>query len=105
MDAWRNAVTMIRRRNASEELPYLYILSTDGFVNSYLTEEDFARTCREYFDMIENHGFEPVMANLEKWLSETSELGCGDDITVALVYCTEDEAAKEEEESGDEHER
>lgn len=107
VDAWRNAVTMILRRNAREELPYLYIISTDGFVNSYLTEEDFARTCREYFDMIENHGFEKVMANLEKWLSETSELGCGDDITVALVYCTADEAAKEkvEEESEYEHER
>lgn len=86
MDAWRKAVSVVRRREAVDGLPYMYMLSTDGFANSYLTEEDFAKTCREYFEMIREHGFEEVCSNLGKWLYETSELGCGDDTTVLMAY-------------------
>lgn len=62
------------------------MLSTDGFVNSYVSEEDHQKTCRDYYDMIAEHGFDAVCSNLGKWLEETSELGCGDDITLVLVY-------------------
>lgn len=85
-DAWRSAVTAVRRRNVELETPYLYMLSTDGFVNSYVSEEDHQKTCRDYYDMIAEHGFDAVCGNLGKWLEETSELGCGDDITLVLVY-------------------
>jgi len=85
-DAWRSAVTAVRRRNVELETPYLYMLSTDGFVNSYVSEEDHQKTCRDYYDMIAEHGFDAVCSNLGKWLEETSELGCGDDITLVLVY-------------------
>lgn len=86
IDAWRKAISVVRRREISEGLPYMYMLSTDGFANSYLTEEDFAKTCREYLEMIREHGFQEVCSNLKNWLSETSELGCGDDITVVMAY-------------------
>ena len=36
--------------------------------------------------MIGQYGFDAVMGNLAKWLKETSELGCGDDVTVVMVY-------------------
>ena len=90
VDAWRKAVSVIRRRDVSEGVPYLYLISTDGFANSYLTEADFAKTCREYFELIRIHGFDTVCANLGKWLTETSELGCGDDITVVMAYLDAD---------------
>ena len=96
IDAWRKAVSVTRRREVAEELPYLYMLSTDGFANSYLTEEDFARTCREYFIMIREHGFDEVCSNLGKWLSETSELGCGDDTTLVMAYFAEDSQEEQE---------
>lgn len=96
IDAWRKAVSVTRRREIAEELPYLYMLSTDGFANSYLTEEDFARTCREYFSMIREHGFDEVCSNLGKWLSETSELGCGDDTTLVMAYFAEDSQEERE---------
>jgi hypothetical protein len=32
--------------------------------------------------MIKEHGAREVSKNLKKWLNETSEIGCGDDITV-----------------------
>lgn len=86
IDAWRKAVTAVRRKDDTEGTPYLYMLSTDGFVNSYLTEVDYQKTCRDYFSMIGEYGFEKVCDNLENWLTETSQLGCGDDITLVLAY-------------------
>ena len=39
--------------------------------------------------MIGEHGFEAVKDNLAKWLKETSEYGCGDDVTVVMAYFAE----------------
>lgn len=64
----------------------MYMLSTDGFVNSYASSEEYIKTCKDYLEMIEEHGFEAVESNLTSWLEETSELGCGDDITVVMAY-------------------
>lgn len=90
VDAWRKAVASVRRKNASEDVPYLYMLSTDGFSNSFVSQEEFNKTCREYYEMIGQHGYEAVKDNLEKWLKETSELGCGDDITVVMAYVSQE---------------
>ena len=85
-DAWRKAVTSIRRRDGEDEKSSMYMLSTDGFANSYTSDVEFQKTCSDYFGMIRQHGAETVQANLKKWLTETSELGCGDDITVVMAY-------------------
>lgn len=85
-DAWRKAVASIRRRDGEDEKSCMYMLSTDGFANSYTTDVEFQKTCSDYFGMIREHGAETVQANLKKWLTETSELGCGDDITVVMAY-------------------
>lgn len=90
VDAWRKAVASVRRKNASEDVPYLYMLSTDGFSNSFVSQEEFKKTCREYYEMIDQHGYGAVKDNLEKWLKETSELGCGDDITVVMAYVSKE---------------
>ena len=87
-DAWRKAVASVRRREIESEEPYMYILSTDGFANSYTSNEEYQKTCKDYLQMIQEHGAETVQANLKNWLTETSELGCGDDITVVMVYFT-----------------
>ena len=86
MDAWRKAVASVQRREKSGE--YMYLLSTDGFANSYTSDMEFQKTCMGYRDMIKEHGAEVVQGNLKKWLTETSELGCGDDITVVMGYFT-----------------
>ena len=85
-EAWKKAVTMIRKRDVSENTPYLYSLSTDGFANSYKSEEEFHITLRDYYSLIIEHGFEAVTSNFKSWLNETSELGCGDDITLVMAY-------------------
>ena len=65
--------------------PALVLLSTDGYANSFREDHDFERTGRDLLELIRQDGIEGVEANLESWLNEASELGSGDDITVALV--------------------
>lgn len=76
----------------------MLMLSTDGFANSYKNADEFQKTCVDYFDMIRQHGTDAVAANLKSWLSETSAMGCGNDITVLIAYFS-DETAPESEES------
>ncbi len=85
-DAWKHAVSAVRRKDVNVDTPYLYMLTTDGFINSYVSEDEYKKSCREYYNMIGEHGFKKVSTNLEAWLQETSELGCGDDITMVLAY-------------------
>lgn len=85
-DAWRKAVTSVHRLEAESREFYMYILSTDGFANSYTSDKEYQKTCRDYLQMIRKYGIDVVQKNLKKWLTETSELGCGDDITVVMVY-------------------
>ena len=42
LDAWRKAVASVRRKNAADDVPYLYMLSTDGFSNKMCIRD---RTC------------------------------------------------------------
>ena len=66
----------------------MYILSTDGFANSHTSDTEYQKTCKDYLRMLQEYGEDTVQANLKNWLTETSEFGCGDDITVVMVYFT-----------------
>ena len=86
IDAWKKAITMIRMKDIGEELPCLYMMSTDGFANSYSSHQEFVKTCADYYTVIKENGFNAIEENLGDWLAETSEFGCGDDITVLMSY-------------------
>ena len=81
-------ISVVTKDEMESEEPYMYILSTDGFANSYTSDEEYQKTCKDYLQIIQEHGVDTVQANLKNWLTETSELGCGDDITVVMVYFT-----------------
>ena len=85
-DSWKKAVVSCMTTPAPGHGPYMYMLSTDGLSNSYVNQQEFYRTCRDYFDLIREHGWKAVKENLKGWLSETSRGGCGDDITAVFVY-------------------
>lgn len=70
----------------------MFLMSSDGFANSYKNETEFARTCLEYYEAVNQYGVKAIKENLKAWLSETSELGCGDDITVLMAYFSGDDA-------------
>lgn len=67
----------------------MYMLSSDGMANSYKNENEFKKTCNDYYVLLKEHGAKAVSCNLKGWLNETSELGCGDDITALFAYYAE----------------
>lgn len=95
-NSWLKAISVVRRKDYDEVLPALYMLSTDGFSNSYKNEEEFAKTCSDYYLMTKEHGADVIKANLNVWLTETSEQGCGDDITLLMCYYYDDTIVKSE---------
>ncbi len=89
-ESWKKAVTQIRARDVHADHSVLYWMSTDGMSNSYRTQHEFEYACAEYFSAIQENGFEVIEDNLDEWLEETSEQGCGDDVTVVLTYYRSD---------------
>lgn len=86
----KNAFSKISTRlnNVSHYMnqPFMIMASTDGFANSFISESEYYLSCREYFQSIIEYGEELVEKNLKNWLLETSKMGCGDDISVAIVF-------------------
>ena len=70
----------------SEAWPALIMLATDGYANSFREDDGFLRAGGDLLEMIREDGIERVEADLESWLNEASELGSGDDITVAVLW-------------------
>ena len=93
-NAWEKAITIVRRINVEDTLPAMFTLSSDGFANSYKSEAEFHNTVGDYLKMINEHGARAVEENLPAWLSETSAMGCGDDITMLIAYFAPDEEPK-----------
>ena len=87
-NSWEKAITVVRMINVGDNLPAMFSLSTDGYANSYKSEEEFHATIRDYLGMLKEHGAKAVYDNLSGWLSETSDMGCGDDITMLVAYFT-----------------
>lgn len=89
-DAWKKAVSSVHLRSWDQVLPCVFMLSTDGFSNSFVNDEEFGKTCSQYFGMLNEYGAAAVKENLKSWLAETSRLGCGDDTTLLMAYFTDD---------------
>ena len=51
MDSLKKAVSVVRR-NSDENIPSLFMLSTDGFANSYRNEDEFVKTCADYYKFL-----------------------------------------------------
>ena len=84
-NAWKYACSTIIA-SKKNNFPSLYILSTDGFSNSHVSQEDFYQTCRDYYELFTTQQQDYVKENLKQWLNETSAEGCGDDITVTFAF-------------------
>ncbi len=89
-DSWQKALSSVRKLDTFGEYPLLFMLSTDGFSNSYKNDEEYRKTCSDYYEMLNTYGTNAIKLELKKWLKETSEMGCGDDITLQITYLTND---------------
>lgn len=82
---WEHAVTYFQRIDINSISPYMFMMTTDGFANSFMDNDQYLIACRSYFDTIKEYGPNTVKRQLFKWLTQTSTDGCGDDITFLAV--------------------
>jgi serine/threonine protein phosphatase PrpC len=66
--------------------PRLILLTTDGYPNSFRSNEDFLKVGTDILSMINYAGFDAVSNEIPVWLSEASSVGSGDDVTLGLIY-------------------
>lgn len=64
----------------------LLLLSTDGYANSFRSDDDFLCIGDDFRSLIARHGLTAVDAQLETILLDASAQGSGDDITLALLH-------------------
>jgi serine/threonine protein phosphatase PrpC len=69
----------------TKEIPALILVSTDGYSNSFSTDEGFFKIGQDYRQMFKSNLTEEVRQKLEGFLQETSEKGSGDDITLGMI--------------------
>lgn len=65
--------------------PALVLLATDGYANSFRDEAGFRQVGSDLLTMLRTDGVESVYAGLDLWLSEASQAGSGDDITLGIL--------------------
>lgn len=67
------------------KFPKLISLSTDGYSNSFVSQEGLYKSLIDYYNIFKNDGGKFINDNINDWLNEVSEKGSGDDITLALI--------------------
>ena len=84
---WENAVTYFQRIEieSAPSSQHMFMMTTDGFANSFKDNDQYLIACQEYFKTIKKYGPEIVKRQLRKWLTQTSTNGCGDDITFLAI--------------------
>jgi len=86
-DAWREFRTHFQVLSGSP--PALILVSTDGYANSFRDEAGFLQVGADILEMIRSDGLDTVDKGLETWLTEASQDGSGDDITLAIICRTD----------------
>ena len=66
-------------------LPSLVLLSTDGYANSFRSDEDFLKIGQDYLQIIREQGLSSLAEELPAILTEATQQGSGDDITLAIL--------------------
>ncbi len=82
-DAWKEFRTSIGRNQT--EFAAVVLASTDGYANSFRSEEDFLKIGHDYLNLIREDGLDVLAEDLPNILTEASEKGSGDDITLSLM--------------------
>jgi serine/threonine protein phosphatase PrpC len=72
---------------SADESPAMILISTDGYLNSFSSEAGFFQVGTDILEMLKSDGgFEAVNDNLQSWLEEATQMGSGDDCTLAVIY-------------------
>jgi serine/threonine protein phosphatase PrpC len=68
-----------------DAIPSLVLLSTDGYANSFRSDEDFLKIGQDYLEIIRQQGIDSLAEELPAILTEATQQGSGDDITLAIM--------------------
>ncbi len=82
-DAWRDF--RVSFHPFSQLPPALVLLSTDGYPNSFRHESGFLQVGSDLLKMIHDDGLASVRDNLSRWLSDSTQAGSGDDVTLGIL--------------------
>lgn len=66
-------------------LPALVLISTDGYANSFRSDEDFLKIGNDYLEILRGQGISALAEDLPEILQEATQQGSGDDITLAIL--------------------
>jgi hypothetical protein len=69
----------------TNEQPALILLATDGYPNSFRDEAGFLKVGTDILKTIRAEGLGQVKDNLERWLSDSTHAGSGDDVTLGIL--------------------
>lgn len=72
-------------KDSPKPVPTLILVATDGYSNSFSTDEKFFKIGQDYLEMIRSKGIEYIEQHLSGFLQKTSEGGSGDDITLGML--------------------
>ena len=86
-DAWRDFRGHFQVTSSSP--PALILVSTDGYANSFRDEASFLKVGADILEMTRSDGLDAVDERLQAWLTEASQEGSGDDITLG-IFCRTD---------------
>ncbi len=75
----------VKFQTADSGLPAMILASTDGYSNSFVDDGSFLQAGPDMLKAILDNGLDSVSKMLSTWLSEASQLGSGDDTTVAVL--------------------
>jgi hypothetical protein len=81
-EAWKNFRSSWVMGSA---LPSLVLLSTDGYANSFRSDDDFLKIGQDYLEIIRQQGIASLAEELPAILTEATLQGSGDDVTVAIL--------------------
>jgi len=84
-EAWRNVRVSCQPYEVNS--PALILVSTDGYSNSFASEEGFLKIGPDILNIIHRKGLSRINENLKSWLSQASEMGSGDDVTLGILSC------------------
>ena len=84
-DCWQYMKTRLYMLEPGEDTP-MFFLTTDGYINSFYDNNGFIKAGTDFYNIWKNEGVHYIEANLDRWLTESSAQGSGDDIAVGLIF-------------------
>ena len=83
-DAWQEFRVALTEDGAA--LPPLVLISSDGYVNSFRSEEDFLQIGTDYLAILREQGSDALAHELPHILADATQQGSGDDISLGVLH-------------------